>query len=75
MSPFFWPYPHPSARHFRRTGKIDGGKYGKFTLNNASKVIDDYNFTRVAIFPDKIEVEIFERKGSRKVQKEHSFEG
>ena len=74
-SAFFWPYPHPSARRFKRTGTIDGGKAGTFRLSNASRVISDDNFTRVDIDPDGIVVDIFERKGRRKLHKEHRFEG
>jgi alkaline phosphatase D len=72
-SPFFWPYPHPSARHFKTTGKIDGGKAGEFRLSNASRLINDDNFTRVKIDLKKVEIDIYERKGRRKLHKEHRF--
>ena len=72
-SAFFWPYPHPSARHFKTKGTIDGGKAGIFRLSNASKVISDDNFTRVNIDLKGIAVEIFERKGRRRLHKEHRF--
>ncbi len=73
-SPFFWPYPHPSARRFKRTGTIDAGKLGTFRLTNASPVVNDDNFARVTVHPDKIEIDVFERKGARKSHKEHRFE-
>jgi len=74
-SAFFWHYPHPSARHFKRTGSIDGGKAGIFRLSNASRVISDDNFTRVNIDLEGIAVDIFERKGRRRLHKEHRFLG
>lgn len=72
-SAFFWPYPHPSARHFRRTGTIDGGDAGTFQLANASRVINDDNFTRLNITPSEIEVAVFQRKGRRLMTKKHTF--
>ena len=72
-SPFFWPYPHPSARHFKTKGKIDGGQTGEFRLANASRVINDDNFTRVKIDLKKVIIDIYERKGRRKLHKEHHF--
>lgn len=66
-SAFFWPYPHPSARHFQRRGSIDGGSAGIFTLQNVSPVISDDNFTRVRVTPTQIEVRVFGRKGGRPV--------
>jgi len=72
-SPFFWPYPHPSARHFQRSGSIDGGRAGQFRLTNASRVINDDNFTRLNISRSKVEVEVYERKGARKLRKVHSL--
>lgn len=62
-SAFFWPYPHPSAKHFRRSGTIDGGTAGQFTLQNVSKIIGDDNFTRLNISPTAMEVRVFGRKG------------
>lgn len=50
-SAFFWPYPHPSARHFQRRGSIDGGRAGTFKLQNVGRVISDDNFTRVRVTP------------------------
>ena len=72
-SPFFWPYPHPSARHFKRSGSIDGGRAGRFQLTNPSRVINDDNFTRLKITRNKVEVTVYERKGARKMRKEHSL--
>ncbi len=72
-SAFFWPYPHPSARHFRTKGTISGGNAGTFRLANASKVIADDNFTKVHVRQTHIDVEIFERKGKRLGKKNHRF--
>ena len=72
-SAFFWPYPHPSARHFRRTGTIDGGPAGTFQLANASRVINDDNFTRLNVTPNDIEVTVFQRKGRQLMAKKHTF--
>ncbi len=72
-SAFFWPYPHPSARRFKTKGTIDGGKAGVYRLSNASRVIGDDNFTCVSIDLNGISVDIFERKGKRRVHKEHRF--
>ncbi len=66
-SAFFWPYPHPSARHFQRSGNIDGGKAGIFKIQNVSRVISDDNFTRVRVTPTQIEVRVFGRKGGRAI--------
>ena len=73
-SAFFWPYPHPSARHFQTKGFIDGGEAGLFRLANASKVIADDNFTKVTVRPTEIEVEIIARKKARRLEKNtHKF--
>jgi len=72
-SAFFWPYPHPSASHFRTTGTIDGGRAGQFRLANSSRVVGDDNFTKINISPNQIEVEVFERKGKRRTKKIHRF--
>ncbi len=72
-SAFFWPYPHPSARHFRRTGTIDGGRAGTFQLANASRVINDDNFTRLNVTPNDIELTVFQRKGRQLMAKKHTF--
>ena len=72
-SAFFWPYPHPSASHFRTTGTIDGGRAGQFRLANSSRVVGDDNFTKINISPNQMEVEVFERKGKRRTKKIHRF--
>jgi len=72
-SAFFWPYPHPSARHFKRRGFIDGGKAGKFELQNVSRVVGDDNFTRVNVSPSQIEVRVFERKGRLVTTRQHNL--
>lgn len=65
-SAFFWPYPHPSARHFQLRGTIDGGAGGSFRLANFSRLIPDDNFTRVRVSPAGLEVRVFSRKGRLK---------
>ena len=72
-SPFFWPYPHPTARHFRRSGTITVDRVGDFNIDNASPIINDDNFTRVQVSPKKIVVDIYARKGARKLHREHAF--
>ncbi len=72
-SPFFWPYPHPSARHFQTKGTIDGGDGGIFRLSNASRVINDDNFTVVDVSPQKLEVTVYERKGKGHRTRVHTF--
>ena len=72
-SAFFWPYPHPSARHFRLTGEIDGGEAGVFRLRNFSKVVADDNFSRVRVTPTQLKVAVFGRKGKQKQEKIHRF--
>ncbi|AWZ02862.1 MAG: alkaline phosphatase family protein [Rhodobiaceae bacterium] len=62
-SSFFWPYPHPSARHFRTKGTIDAGQAGVFSLANPSKVVGDDNFTRVEVAPQGMEISVYGRKG------------
>ena len=73
-SAFFWPYPHPSARHFQTKGFIDGGEAGLFRLANASKVISDDNFTKVTVRSTEIDVEIIARKKAKRLEKNtHKF--
>ena len=72
-SPFFWPYPHPSASHFQRSGSIHVDRVGDFQIDNASRIINDDNFTRVKVSPQKIIVDIYARKGARKLHREHVF--
>lgn len=72
-SPFFWPYPHPSARHFKRSGTIAVDGVGDFKVKNASRIIDDDNFTRIQVSPKKIVVDIYARKGAPKLHCEHDF--
>ncbi len=73
-SAFFWPYPHPSAKHFRTRGFIDGGKAGHFQLANSSKIISDDNFTKVNVRPTQIDVEIIARKKGKRLEKStHKF--
>jgi alkaline phosphatase D len=64
-SAFFWPYPHPSARHFKLRGTIDGGSAGQFVLSAASRVISDDCFSRVRITPTQLRVNVYSRKGRR----------
>jgi alkaline phosphatase D len=71
-SAFFWPYPHPSARHFQRQGAVDGGKAGKFTLST-SKIISDDNFTRLTVTPVDFTADVFARKGSLKDSVTYEF--
>jgi len=72
-SAFFWPYPHPSARHFRRTGTIDGGRAGPFRLAATTQVVNDDNFTRLTITPSRMIVQVYERKGRQVMQTAHRF--
>ena len=72
-SAFFWPYPHPSAHQFKLSGSIDGGRAGTFQIRNASRVISDDNLTRLNVQAKKMEIEVFERKGGRKMRKTIEF--
>lgn len=72
-SAFFWPYSHPSARHFQRSGKIDGGPAGQFVLQKVSSIIGDDNFTRVDVSEDGFEVRVYGRKGARLSSHSHEF--
>lgn len=72
-SAFFWPYPHPSAKHFQRVGTIDGGDAGTFRLSNFSPVVSDDNFTRLRVTPTQITVSVYGRKGALKHEKIHRF--
>ena len=72
-SSFFWPYPHPSARHFKRSGVINGGKAGDFKIISSKNIVSDDNFTRLSVSPDQVLVEVFLRKGKRKIKKIHKF--
>ncbi len=73
-SAFFWPYPHPSARHFRMSGMIDGGTAGEFRIVNPSRLISDDNFTRLHVTPSAIKVAVFGRKGEARSVTEHRFD-
>lgn len=73
-SAFFWPYPHPSARHFKTKGSIEGGSAGTFCLENVSRVIGDDNFTRVDVTPKDLTIRVYGRKGGRAVMSTtHTF--
>lgn len=72
-SSFFWPYPHPSARTFIRKGTIDGGTAGTFTLDNATAVTSDDNFTRIDVSTTQMNVEVYERKGKLSSRTTHAF--
>ncbi len=61
-SPFFWPYPGGSPGLFRLGGTIRAGDL-TFELAEAGPVQTADNFTRVTIHPDRVEVEVFSRKG------------
>lgn len=65
-SSFFWPYPHPSERHFKRSGQIEVPEVGHFHLKNSSPLVADDNFTRLKISPSQIQVDVFGRKGNPK---------
>lgn len=72
-SAFFWPYPHAGRHQYDLDGVIDGGAAGKFTLQNASNVVVDNNFTRLNVSPDGLAIDVFERKGKRRSSIIRSF--
>jgi alkaline phosphatase D len=61
-SPFFWPYPGGPAALFRLDGTIRAGDL-TFELTEAGPVQTADNFARVTVHPDRVEVEVFSRKG------------
>jgi alkaline phosphatase D len=61
-SPFFWPYPGGPSVLFRLEGTIRAGDL-TFELAEAGPVQTADNFTRVTVHPDRVEVEVFSRKG------------
>ena len=61
-SPFFWPYPGGPAGLFRLEGTIRAGDL-TFELAEAGPVQSADNFTRVTVHPDRVEAEVFSRKG------------
>ena len=61
-SPFFWPYPGGPAALVRLGGTIRAGDL-TFELAEAGPVQTADNFTRVSVHPDRVEVEVFSRKG------------
>jgi len=61
-SPFFWPYPGGLAALFRLEGTIRAGDL-TFELAEAGPVQSADNFTRVTVHPDRVEAEVFSRKG------------
>jgi len=61
-SPFFWPYPGGPAELFRLEGTIRAGDL-TFELAEAGPVQSADNFTRVTVHPDRVEAEVFSRKG------------
>ena len=63
-SPFFWPYPGGPAGLFVLEGTIRAGDL-TFELAEAGPVATADNFTRVTVHPDRVEVEVFSRKGLR----------
>lgn len=72
-SAFYWPYPHPSERHFDIRGSIDGGAAGHFRVVDATKVCPDDNFTRVTVQRSGMSVEVYERKGKRLLKKSYTW--
>ncbi len=72
-SAFYWPYPHPSERHFNLKGSIDAGTAGRFKVVAYTKVCPEDNFTRVTVRTSGLVVEVFERKGSRLAEKTYTW--
>jgi alkaline phosphatase D len=61
-SPFFWPYPEARARSFLLEGSLQAGDH-VFEIAEAGPVHSTDNFTRLTVHPDRLEVEVFARKG------------
>lgn len=61
-SPFYWPGPHPKASRFQLSGDLKHSN-GRFQICNASRVVSKDNFTRVTVKPERVQVEVFGRKG------------
>jgi alkaline phosphatase D len=61
-SPFFWPYPETRARSFTLAGSLRSGDH-VFELADAGPVHSTDNFTRLTVHPDRVEVDVYSRKG------------
>jgi alkaline phosphatase D len=72
-SGFFWPYPHSGARSLRLAGTFRSGPH-QFEVAESGPVHATDNFTRVSAYPDRLEVEVYGRKGDLLGRKVHWFE-
>lgn len=63
-SAFYWPYPHKKRRNFQLTGSVASrDDENAYTLGKVSNVYSGDNFSRVRVSNERIEVEVYERKG------------
>jgi len=60
-SPFYWPYPHSSAKGFKTTGRLD--ESSGYRLRRGGPVHSTDNFARVTVSPTQLRAEFFKRKG------------
>ena len=61
-SGFFWPYPHSGGRSLQLAGPFRSGPH-RFEVVESGPVHATDNFTRVSAYPDRIEVQVYGRKG------------
>jgi alkaline phosphatase D len=64
-SPFYWPYPHPSPKDFQLEGRLQSNSPYGYRLAEGTTPVSTENFTRLTIDLDKVEVEVFGRKGGK----------
>ena len=60
-SPFYWPYPHSSARKFVVKGELAGSN--GFRVRGGPVHSTD-NFARVTVEPERVRAQFFKRKGA-----------
>jgi alkaline phosphatase D len=72
-SPFFWPYPHPNRRSFKRKDAIKTGTGEKYEVQAGSKVYATDTFVRMEIDLKGVDVGFYGRKGRLLEQTSFSF--
>lgn len=62
-SSFFWPYPQGQAHIYKRSGMLTQSGSCNYEVSYTGKVHSDDNFTRINVDPNRLNVEIYNRKG------------
>ncbi len=63
-SSLFWPYPQGQASTYRLRGTLTESKGNIYTIDCASPVLSEDNFTRIQADGDTLQVSVYGRKGA-----------